>query len=146
MITPLHERAYATVSGDKAVEAGKILMAMLIAREEDIDQDIRDQFPYRLLDARCKAANFSLTPQALTLTMFLAEGVPGRLVLYAHAFSHFAKTHGKEEIEPSDIAVMFPNGFPNDIAMDEAWYAQKVGGSNGLDDMDNIEVWPTAPK
>lgn len=106
-------------------------------------------FPFNVFMAHAKGTPASfITPEALILVAILADGSPGKLVLWAYALSqHLGRTERITAEKPATIELLstvFPWGFPTEEGYASCWAAQKSPtGSNLLDDR---QYWTTVVK
>lgn len=85
---------------------------------------LRNSFPYQVALKRANAINLNITPAVITMLCVLANN-PGKIVMYLYALKHFQIRDKLKVINTSALAMAFPMGFPDDLAMSEIWDSQK---------------------
>lgn len=67
---------------------------------------------------------------------------PGVAVMYAHTLKELALRKGAGATYTiDDLVDDFPQGFPGDVSLREAWDAQKRSGAPGGNYLDTQEAW-----
>lgn len=118
------------------------LMVMLLSvpttAYEEMDVElIRDEPLYRILVERLALIDRSFEPTLILWVMHLSKGNIGQAIMLAHAIT--AKMPELKDLTMSNFCTdICPWGLPTQDALDAAWYAQKLGGVNAID---NPQLW-----
>lgn len=127
-----------------AAESNVFLVCMVneMAGEAVPDQ-VSGAFVYKVLELRLKSLGATASPWAMALLYSLCRG-PGAAVMMAHVFAYRARTQKLETLKVSDVAQLFPDGYPTEEALSTSWDAQK-GYVLGLEKVDNmLDLIPSA--
>lgn len=100
----------------------------------------KEEFIVKMCEKRCEVLEINIDQAVLLyITLVLAPN-PAVVVMYLHAIAQ--KTRN-EVFTINDFCELFPNGFPTEETLNEAWDAQKVrdakigmGNDNLLDNPD----------
>lgn len=119
--------------------------------------DMDDKAPVRVGEAtRCGEAGLVLfgrlnqagatvpiTLPAAAFILFLSDGLPGEIVMWAYAANRLY-ARWRRTISTDELAEAFPNGFPTESERLRLWDAQK-GNMHGRKDVGNMvdlpETW-----
>ena len=86
-----------------------------------------------LIRGRLESLSYTLDPKTQIMLSFICK-TPGDAVMYIYYLAYKAKEIKKDFIDFDDFVNIFPMGYYSKPQLDKAWDAQKIGGSNLLDD------------
>ena len=116
------------------VDQFKVFMALLTMDEKEINEMYEKSMGMvALIKGRLESLTYNLDHKTQIMLSFICT-TPGDAVMYIYYLASKAKEIKKEFIDFDDFINIFPMGYYSKTQLDKAWDAQKIGGSNLLDD------------
>tara|TARA_R110000824_G_scaffold312441_4_gene499493 strand:- start:982 stop:1449 length:468 start_codon:yes stop_codon:yes gene_type:complete len=114
----------------------KVFMGLLTMEEKEINEIYeKGSGMLALIKGRLESLSYKMDPKTQLMLSFICH-TPGDAVMYIYYLAYKAKEIKKEFIDFDDFVNIFPMGYFSKSQLDKAWVAQKIGGSNLLDDSD----------
>jgi len=122
-------------------ELGQIFMSLLMMefdkkKMNDIPKELL--FAYEVTRTRSESIGLKINQPAIFLISFVAEGIPGTIIMFLYFLRHFQINNNNEITIDLIAREIFPFGFPSKESLSELWDEQKIGGDNLLDFPDEI--------
>jgi len=112
----------------------KVFMGLLTMEEKEINEIYeKGSGMLALIKGRLESLSYKLDTKTQLMLSFICH-TPGDAVMYIYYLAYKAKEIKKNFIDFDDFVNIFPMGYYSKTQLDKAWDAQKIGGSNLLDD------------
>ena len=106
------------------------------SREDEFKESIEAEPIYKILVNRLGLIGRTISPSLALWIVVLGLGNIGQCIMLGHAIS--VMTEHKHLTLNDAVQNCFPRTIPDDAHMHEAWNAQKINGSNAID---NTSLW-----
>lgn len=107
---------------------------------EDAIKEVKGSLFYKIVESRLEIQGAKATDDVLVFLSTLKESsTPAVAVMWAYTiWAIYFKSEKKEPVTLEDLTWKFPNGFPIEDSLREAWDEQKITGPRENFESDNL--------
>lgn len=134
-VKPLNEFPVQTMTQD---QANLFVRFNLLSKDGPVPDELLKALnslrSFQMMSSRCLSCGLKVNPLVQGFIVdSLAQGNPGNLSMYVMAIQLYMLRNKIEEFGWDDFVNLFPNGFPSQETLSQAWDAQKTSYGNAVD-------------